>query len=601
MKEENWLKTVLSFSTACRARTALSVFCACLSVAGGIVPYFGVYRIIIMFFEGSQTENGILFWSAICLAGYVLKLLFYAVSTVLAHISAYTILENMRLSIAEKLMKAPLGTVLNQTIGKLKSAMIDRVETIELPLAHMIPEGFSEFLLAAGVFVYMVIIDWRMALAAIVTIPIAGIAYAAVLKNYNRKYNDYMESSNHVNSVIVEYTEGIEVIKAFNQSTASYEKYEKAVKSFKDYTLDWFQSTWKLMTFGASVLPSTVLGTMPVGLYLYIRGSLEPAELVMCLILSLGVVGSLTKFTVFINDLKSIQFAVNDVNKYLNLPELENQNAPVRLHNYDINLKNVSFSYETPEFSENSQNAKTVLNDIDLNIKQGAFAAIVGPSGGGKSTVARLCARFWDVGSGEIRIGGVNIKKMPFSQLADTVSFVTQDNFLFNCSLKENIRLGNPQALDEEVYEAAKAACCDEFIRALPNGYDTSAGEAGGRLSGGEKQRIAIARAILKNAPVVILDEATAFTDPENEDKIQKSIASLIKGKTLLVIAHRLSTIKNANQIIVIDKGNIVRTGTHEDLLRGCGLYRNMWEAHVGAKTWAAGGGKGGSVECLEQ
>ena len=601
MKEENWLKRILSFSAACRARMVLSVFCACLSVAGGIVPYFGVYRIIIMFFEGSQTAGGIWLWSAICLAGYISKLAFYAASTVLAHISAYTILENMRLSIAEKLMKAPLGAVLNQTIGKLKSVIVDRVETIELPLAHLIPEGFSEFLLAAGVFVYMVFIDWRMALAAMVTVPIAGVAYGVMMRNFNQKYDDYMESSNHVNSVIVEYTEGIEVIKAFNQSTASYEKYEKAVRSFKDYTLDWFRSTWKLMNFGASVLPSTVLGTMPVGMYLYIRGSLDIAELVMCLILSLGVVGGLTKFTVFVNDLKAIQFAVKDVSEYLNLPELENSDTPVHLRNFDIELKNVSFSYEATENPQNDRNGKAVLTDINLNIPQGAFAAIVGPSGGGKSTVARLCARFWDADGGEIGIGGVNIKKLPLSQLADTVSFVTQDNFLFNCSLRENIRLGNPRASDEAVYTAAKAACCDDFIRTLPRGYDTSAGEAGGRLSGGEKQRIAIARAILKNAPIVILDEATAFTDPENEDKIQKSIAVLTKGKTLLVIAHRLSTIKNADQIIVIDKGHIVQTGIHDELLRGCGLYRDMWEAHVGAKTWAAGGGKGGQIECSVQ
>jgi ATP-binding cassette, subfamily B, bacterial IrtA/YbtP len=586
MKEENWLKTVLSFSKPCRARMILSVFCACLSVAGGIVPYIGVYRIIVMFFTGSQTAHGIWLWSGICLAGYVLKLLFYAASTVLAHISAYTILEGMRLRLAQRLMKAPLGTVLNQTIGKLKSILIDRVETIELPLAHLIPEGFSEFLLSAGVFVYMVFIDWRMALAAMATVPIAGVAYSIVMKNYNRKYDSYMEASNHVNSVIVEYTEGIEVIKAFNQTTASYEKYENAVRSFREYTLDWFRSTWKLMNFGASVLPSTMLCAMPVGMYLYSQGALTPAELVMCLILSLGVVGSLTKFTVFINDLKSIQFAVRDVRETLNLPELANCETPVQLQNYDITLQNVSFSYETQNGAEHG---KCVLNDVNLKIPQGTFAAIVGPSGGGKSTIARLCARFWDVDSGAITIGGVNIRQMPLAQLADMISFVTQDNFLFNCSLMENIRLGNPQASDAEVYAAAKAASCDAFIRALPNGYATTAGEAGGRLSGGEKQRIAIARAILKNAPIVILDEATAFTDPENEDKIQQSIAVLTREKTLLVIAHRLSTIKNADQIIVIDQGNIVQTGTHNELLSACTLYQNMWDAHIGAKAWAAG------------
>ncbi len=535
MKEENWLKTVLSFAVACRVRVIVSVVCACLSVAGGIVPYLAVYRIIIMFFTATQTAGGIWLWSAVGLAGYAAKLLFYALSTVLAHISAYTILEGMRLRLAERLMKAPLGAVLNRTIGKLKSVMIDRVETIELPLAHIIPEGFSELLLSACVFGYMVSIDWRMALAAMITVPIAGVAYGVMMRNFNQKYDDYMESSNHVNSVIVEYTEGIEVIKTFNQATASYAKYEQAVRSFKEYTLDWFHSTWKLMTFGASVLPSTMLGTMPVGMYLYSRGSLAPAELVMCLILSLGVVGSLTKFTVFVNDLKSIQFAVKDVREILSLPVLACSDTPIRLRDFDLTIQNVSFAYDA---QTEMQSSKAALRDISLEIPQGTFAAIVGPSGGGKSTMARLCARFWDVDGGEIKIGGVNIKRLPMSQLADTVSFVTQDNFLFNCSLKENIRLGDPQASDDSVYAAARAACCDDFIRALLGGYETLAGEAGGRLSGGERQRIAIARAILKNTPIVILDEATAFTDPENEDKIQQSIAALTKGKTLLVIAH---------------------------------------------------------------
>jgi ATP-binding cassette subfamily B protein len=223
-----------------------------------------------------------------------------------------------------------------------------------------------------------------------------------------------------------------------------------------------------------------------------------------------------------------------------------------------------------------------------LDFKQGEFSAIVGPSGGGKSTVARLIARFWDVTDGEILVGGMNIKKIPLSQLADTISFVTQDNFLFNCSIKENIRLGNPKASDEEVIKAAKAAYCDEFISKLPKGYDSSAGEAGGKLSGGEKQRIAIARAILKNAPIVILDEATAFTDPENEDKLQKSISALTKGKTLIVIAHRLSTIKNADQIVVMEKGKVIDRGTHEALIAQCPLYENMWQAHIGAKNWVA-------------
>ena len=308
----------------------------------------------------------------------------------------------------------------------------------------------------------------------------------------------------------------------------------------------------------------------------------------MCLILSLGIVAPLTSFTVFVNEAKAIEYAVKDAYEFLNLKELENPLEPVNICRYHIELKNVFFSYNIDKDDNLSRTNNYVLNNINLKLPEGKFAALVGPSGGGKSTVARLITRFWDVSKGEIKIGGINIKRFPLSQLADTVSFVTQDNFLFNYSIMENIRLGNPSASDEEVINAGKAACCHEFIKNLDNGYKTNAGEAGGKLSGGEKQRIAIARAILKNAPIVIMDEATAFTDPENEDKLQKSIAALTKGKTLLVIAHRLSTIRNADPIIVMEKGCIVDIGTHEELLKECELYKDMWQAHIGAKKWAA-------------
>jgi ABC-type multidrug transport system, ATPase and permease components len=591
-KSPNWLGTVLSLAGECRRKMVISVLCAIISVAGGIVPYVGVYQIIILFFAGEQTVNGVLFWAAIALAGYIVKLAFYALSTMLAHLSAYAILENMRNRIADRLMKAPLGTVLNQPVGSLKSVMIDRVETIELPLAHLIPEGISNLLLPLGVLAYLVIIDWRMALAAMATVPVAVVAYAFMIRTFNQKYADYMESSNYVNSVIVEYIEGIEVIKAFNQSTSSYEKYQKAVESFQAYTLDWFRSTWKLMNFGGAVLPSTLLGTMPVGMLLYLNGTLNPTELTMALILSLGIIAPLTSFTVFVNDLKAIEYAVQEADEFLRLSELESAAERAELQRYDIELKEVSFAYDAGEDAAGNPD-NSVIHDVHLKIPQGSFTALVGPSGGGKSTLARLIARFWDVGSGAITIGDVNVKRLPLEQLADSVSFVTQDNFLFNCSLMENIRLGNPGASDAEVIRAAQAACCDEFIGRLDRGYDTDAGEAGRKLSGGEKQRIAIARTILKNAPVIILDEATAFTDPENEDQLQRSISALIKGKTLLVIAHRLSTIKNADQIAVMNKGRVIATGTHRELLAGSGLYKDMWEAHIGAKQWAAGGGKG--------
>lgn len=579
-QKDNWVKILFSFAAPCKGKMALSVFCAILSVAGGFIPFWAVYEILLAFINQSVTLNGILIWCLVGAAGYLLRVACHGISTILAHISAYTILEGIRLKIADRLMKAPLGEVMGRRIGYLKNIIMDKVEDLEPPLAHMIPELTSNLLLPVAIFIWMLVIDWRMGLAVLISPVLAMIPMFFLMRNYNSQYAAYMEANNHVNSIIIEYVEGIEVVKAFNQSTSSYEKFVNAVQSFKEFTLAWFKSTWKSMNLMMAIMPTTLLGVLPVGLLLVQNGSISPAELAMGIILSLSIVGPLMKATTFINEAKSMEYAVEAANELLNLPVLPDSGKIVSIPHNDIALKHVTFSYDGSEQNE-------VLHDVNLELPEESFTALVGPSGGGKSTIARLIARFWDVTGGSITIGGKNVKELSIRQLSELVSFVTQDNFLFNCSLKENIRLGNPNATDEEVYAAAKAACCDEFIVRLDKGYDTPAGDAGKRLSGGEKQRIAIARAILKNAPIVILDEATAFTDPQNEDKIQKSIMALSKGKTLLVIAHRLSTIQNADQIVVLKKGRIVDCGKQEELLKRCPLYADMWKAHIGAKNWS--------------
>ena len=580
MKKRSWISIVFSFASQCKGKIILSVICALVSVASGLIPYWSVYHIITSFINGSATISNVWIWGLIAVCGYTFRYIFHGISTSLSHASAYSILENIRLALAERLMRAPLGTVVEESVGKLKSVIVDRVETIELPLAHMIPEGISNLCLPIAVFIYLISIDWRMALAMLVTVPIAAIAYFSMMKNFNKQYADYMESSNYVNGVIVEYVEGIEVIKAFNQSSTSYEKFSKAVESFKDYTLNWYKSVWKLMNFGNSVLPSTFLGTLPVGMILYTTGTLSPENMVMCFILSMGIVDPLMNYTLHVSNVKAVEYAIHDVDKLLHVTELPDSKNSIFIENHNIELKNVSFAY-----SKNKDNK--VLSNITFSVPEDSFTALVGPSGSGKSTIARLIARFWDVDEGSISIGGIDIRQIPISQLSDIISFVTQDNFLFHCSIKENIRMGKPSATDEEVYAAAKAACCDDFIQKLEHGYDTQAGDTGNRLSGGEKQRISIARMILKNAPIVILDEATAFADQENEEKMQRSISALTKGKILFVIAHRLSTITNANQIIVLKNGEIHSVGTHKLLLDSDSLYRNMWEAHIGARNWS--------------
>ena len=585
MKERTWLGILLSFAAPCRGKMAASVVLAILSVAGGFVPYLGVYQIIRLFLERQANWEGILFWCGVCLAGYAIKVAGYALSTMLAHVSAYTILEGLRLQAADRLMGAPLGEVDSRPIGAMKSTIVDRIEDIEPPLAHMIPELSSNILLPLVVVIAMFSIDWRMGLALLVTIPLALIPMALGMRSYNKNYAAYMEANAQVNSVIVEYVEGIQVVKAFSQGERSYQKFAQAVSSFKAFTMDWYRCTWASMNLCLSILPTTMLGTLPMGIYLYQTGVLDPAQVTLCLMMALGIVAPLMSATAFINSMKSMQFAVKDTRELLNLPQLSQVKQDAPLDDCNIQLKDVSFSY-------GGSDGKEVLRHLNLTIPQGKFTALVGPSGGGKSTIARLAARFWDVTGGSITLGGRDIRELPLKQLSREISFVTQDNFLFDCSLKENIRLGRPGASDEEVFAAARAAQCEEFISRLEHGWDTTAGDAGKQLSGGERQRIAIARAILKDAPIVILDEATAFTDPENENKIQRSIMALSKGKTLLVIAHRLSTIQNADQIVVLEKGQIVDRGTQGELLSRCPLYQALWAAHIGAQTWAVTSGE---------
>ena len=585
MKERTWLGILLSFAAPCRGKMAASVVLAILSVAGGFVPYLGVYQIIRLFLERQADWDGILFWCGVCLAGYAVKVAGYALSTMLAHVSAYTILEGLRLQAADRLMGAPLGEVESRPIGAMKSTIVDRIEDIEPPLAHMIPELSSNILLPLVVVVAMFSIEWRMGLALLATIPFALIPMAFGLRTYNKNYAAYMEANAHVNSVIVEYVEGIQVVKAFSQGERSYQKFAQAVSSFKAFTMDWYRCTWASMNLCLSILPTTLLGTLPIGIYLYQAGVLDPAQVTLCLMMALGIVTPLMSATAFINSMKSMQFAVKDTRELLDLPQLSQAEQDAPLNDCDIQLHDVSFSY-------GGSDGKEVLHHLDLTIPQGKFTALVGPSGGGKSTIARLAARFWDVTGGSITLGGRDIRELPLKQLSREISFVTQDNFLFDCSLKENIRLGRPGASDEEVFAAARAAQCEEFIGRLEHGWDTAAGDAGKQLSGGERQRIAIARAILKDAPIVILDEATAFTDPENEDKIQRSIMALSKGKTLLVIAHRLSTIQNADQIVVLEKGQIVDRGTQRELLSRCPLYQMLWAAHMGVRNWAVTSGE---------
>ena len=579
-EKKSWMNALFAYAQGEKKRLAWSVVLSVVSVVLGLAPFYCMYRMICLFAAGTATTAAVIKWCALALAGYAVKILIFSLSTGISHAMAYSVLEGLRLRFADRFLRAPLGDVENHSIGEIKNMMVDKIENIEPPLAHMIPEGAGHIVLPVISIAALLCIDWRLALASLVTFPLSFLCMGLTFRISGDSFAKYDRSSNEMNSAIVEYIEGIEVIKAFGRAGVSYEKYAGAITSFRTFVVKWLTSTFVTMKLSFALFPSTLIGTLPAALALANGGIITPAQAALAVMLSISMVGSLAKLEVFSENMRQVKFTVESLEEFLEMPALPEPAERAAVEHTDVELRGVHFSYTGDEKDE-------VLHGIDLTLPEGSFTALVGPSGGGKSTVAKLIARFWDVTAGEITVGGVNIKDMPLEQLSEYVSFVTQDNFLFRCSLLENIRLGNPVATDEEVKAAARAAQCEEFISKLPQGYDTPAGEAGKRLSGGEKQRIAIARMMLKNAPIVILDEATAFTDPENEDRIQRSIAALTKGKTLLVIAHRLSTIKNADNIVVLKNGAIAAEGRQEELLENCPLYREMWQAHIGAKNWA--------------
>lgn len=579
-EKKSWLQALFAYAEGERKRMLLSIVLSVLSVMTGLLPFYCMYRMICLFAAGGAAAGEVVRWCLLALLCYAGKILRFSLSTGVSHTMAYTILESLRLRLADRFLHAPLGDVEAHSIGEIKSTMVDKIEGIEPPLAHMIPEGTGHVVLPIVSIIALAVLDWRLALASLVTFPVSFLCMGLTFKISGDSFKQYDRANSAMNSAIVEYIEGIEVIKAFGRAGVSYEKYAGSITDFCTFVVKWLTSTFVTMKLSFALFPSTLIGTLPVALALANGGVITAPQAALTVMLSISMVGSLARLEVFSENMRQVKFTVEELEEFLEMPALPEPDGRADMKHTDVALKGVRFSYTGDKKDE-------VLHGIDLTLPEGSYTALVGPSGGGKSTVAKLIARFWDVTDGAITIGGVNVKDMPLSQLSEYVSFVTQDNFLFRCSLLENIRLGDPNATDEEVRAAARAAQCEEFIAKLPLGYDTPAGEAGRRLSGGEKQRIAIARMMLKNAPIVILDEATAFTDPENEDKLQRSIAALTKGKTLLVIAHRLSTIRNADNIVVLQNGAVIAQGRQEELLASCPLYQDMWRAHIGARDWA--------------
>lgn len=575
MQKQNPLLRIWGWGKNEHGRLICAILGAFIGVAMGILPYLAAAQVIIKMLAGERELSLYLPWLGIGLAGYAARTLFYNMALSISHKATFSILKTIRQKILAKLPKLPLGTVMDMSGGKMKQIIVDQVDGMETTLAHLFPEMTANVAAPILILVYLFVLDWRMALLSIVTIPVGMAFMMSVMGNYSRDYEGAVKTTQEMNGTIVEYINGIEVIKAFNQGKSSYAKFTDRVRANASYFYNWMKRCQFGTAMGYAVAPATLITILPVGWIWYSNGSLPIETFITVIILSLGIAGPLLAAINFVDTLAIVGTTVASVDELLSAEEQQHGERQIQLNGTDIKLSHVSFGYHDD---------KEILKDVSLSIPAGSMTALVGPSGSGKSTIAKLIAGFWDVKNGTVSMGGVDEKKIPLETLYDQVAFVSQDNYLFDETVRENIRMGKLSATDKEVEAAAKAAGCDAFIRTLEKGYETNVGAGGAHLSGGERQRIAIARAMLKDAPIVILDESTAYIDPENEAVIQKAIAKLVQGKTVIVIAHRLSTIKDADKIVVVKDGRIEASGKHEELRKSCSLYESMWLAHVGAK-----------------
>ena len=580
-KKKSAVSWILTWTGQKRIAYVWSVLLAIGNVIFKILPYFIIADVVKLFLNGEKEFEIYLAKAVLIALSFIIAELLHSLSTALSHRATFAVLANIRKACCDKLARVPLGYVKDTPSGTFKNIMVERIDSIETTLAHIVPEFTSNLLAPVIILIYFFLTDWRLALWSLVPVIVGFLSYFGMMLDYKPSFERTVQTTKDLNDAAVEYIDGIEVIKAFGKTESSYAKFTRAAMAYADSFISWMKRCSIFHALMMVVTPYTLFTVLPFGAHYVENGTLTIPDFIMCIILSLGIVGPLITVGSYTDDLGKIGVIVGEVVEILEQPELKRpaKSTAVPKDN-SVTLNDVKFGYHDKE----------ILHGVTMELKAGTVNAIVGPSGSGKSTIAKLIASLWDVNSGSIKIGGVDIKQLSLTDFNQKIAYVAQDNYLFNESVRENIRQGNPDATDEQVIEVTKKSGCYEFIMQLENGFDTIVGGAGGHLSGGERQRISIARAMLKDAPIVILDEATAYTDPENEAILQNSIAKLVAGKTLIVIAHRLSTVKDSDQIFVINDGNVAAHGTHEELLASCPLYKEMWNAHISAKDTAKEG-----------
>ncbi|HGI8770259.1 ABC transporter ATP-binding protein [Peptostreptococcus sp. MV1] len=558
-----------------KSKIFAAVFIAIIGVGFGVIPYFSVAAIINNLVAKNTNLNNYYPYIFAVFLGFLASILFHEISTIISHNLAYRIIEDKRKLLADKLSKISMGEVERKSSGQWSQFMVETLDKMEKPIAHVIPEVIANIFIPIVLVITIFIMDWRIGIANLLTIPLGLLFSMLMMRGYEEKSKRYQEAAKAMNTTMVEYVNGIKVIKAFNKSASSFGKFRKTVEENKNAMLDWYLSVCFSMTATMETIPSTMVFVLPASLYFFMKGSVEVGTLIMCILLSYASYKPLIKAMSHMETIANIKVVFEEIKKIMEIPNLKRGEEVRDIKSYDVEFKDVTFAYEE---------SKNVLNNISFKANENELTAIVGNSGSGKSTITKLIAGFWNVSNGEILIGKTNLNELPLKQNMELVSYVSQENFLFNKTILENLKMAKEDASMDEIKEACEKASCYNFIKGLPNGYQTIVGKGGANLSGGEKQRIAIARCFLKNSPIVLLDEATAYSDPDNESVIQQSIDKLIKDKTVIMVAHRLSTIVNANKIIVVDNGEVIEEGTHKQLLELNGRYKKMWDVYTESK-----------------
>ncbi|MED5944182.1 ABC transporter ATP-binding protein [Streptococcus anginosus] len=549
-----------------------SVIIAIIGVFCGVVPYFALAKITQNIAINNTDLEFYIRPILLILGGLIGSVIFHEISTLISHNLAFRIIEDERKKLVRKINRLSMGEIEKRSSGEWTQFMVETLNKIEQPIAHVIPEVIANLIIPIALVVIIFIIDWRIGIANLITLPLGVLFSILMMGGYEEKSRNYQEAAKNMNTTAVEYIRGIQVIKAFNKSASSYGKFVDAVNRNRDSMLNWYLSVCFYMTAAMEVLPSTLLFVLPTSLYLYMNGSIEVGNLIMCVLLSYACYKPLIKAMSHMDTMANVRVVIDEIKNVMELPELERGNREENIRLYDINFENVCFAYN---------DEKKVFDNLSFSAKENKLTAIVGYSGGGKSTIAKLIAGYWNINKGKISIGNVNLKDVSLEKNMELVTYVSQENYLFRKSIIDNMRMANQNASIEEIKDACKKASCHDFIMSLPKGYETIIGESGSNLSGGERQRLTIARALLKDSPIVLLDEATAYSDPDNEAEIQKSIDALVENKTVIMIAHRLSTIIGADKIIVLNNGEIEAEGTHKELLGKSETYAKMWKSHI--------------------